>query len=99
MAKPQTMVATYSCACARELISVTKRKLGKFQPFKNNPTPAIQSSPPVKSSNVATKVKKEATTIQKRLTPAQVEEYRRKNLCFKCDELYTYGHKCKETEV
>ena len=31
----------------------------------------------------------------RRLSPAQVEEYRRKSLCFKCDEPYSPGHKCK----
>ena len=35
----------------------------------------------------------------KGLPPAQVEEYRRKNLCFKCDEPYTFGHKCKSRSL
>ncbi|XP_074271204.1 uncharacterized protein LOC141595129 [Silene latifolia] len=30
----------------------------------------------------------------KRLTPAEIEEKRKKNLCFQCDEPYTAGHKC-----
>jgi len=29
----------------------------------------------------------------KRLTFAQVEEYRKKNLCFKCDEKFVPSHK------
>ena len=32
----------------------------------------------------------------KRLTLAQVDENRKKGLCFKCDEPYTTGHKCKQ---
>ncbi|XP_074297855.1 uncharacterized protein LOC141628647 [Silene latifolia] len=31
----------------------------------------------------------------KRLTPAEIEEKRKKNLCFQCDEPYTFGHTCK----
>lgn len=40
-------------------------------------------------------VKLPGQTPVRRLTPAQIEEYRRKNLCFKCDEPFTLGHKCK----
>ena len=30
----------------------------------------------------------------KRLTLEQVEEYRKKGLCFRCDEKFNPGHKC-----
>ena len=35
----------------------------------------------------------------RRLTPAQIEEYRKKNLCSKCDEPFTFGHKCKNRSI
>ena len=44
-------------------------------------------------------VKEGSSTPQiamKRLTLAQVDENRKKGLCFKCDEPYTIGHKCKQ---
>ncbi|XP_074297152.1 uncharacterized protein LOC141627838 [Silene latifolia] len=31
----------------------------------------------------------------KRLSPAEIEDKRKKNLCFQCDEPYTPGHTCK----
>ena len=34
-------------------------------------------------------------TAKKRLTPTQVEEYKKKGISFKCDEAYTVGHKCQ----
>ena len=33
----------------------------------------------------------------RRLTPAQVEEY--KNMCLKCDEPFTFDHKCKSKSI
>ena len=35
----------------------------------------------------------------RRLTPARLEEYRRKSVCFICDGPYTIGHKCKNKHL
>lgn len=35
----------------------------------------------------------------KKLTPTEIEERRKKKLCFNCDEPYQWGHKCKKLFV
>ena len=34
-----------------------------------------------------------------RLTPAQMEERRKKGLCFNCDEKFQPGHQCKSAKL
>lgn len=36
------------------------------------------------------------TVPLKRLTPSEMEERKKRGLCFNCNERYTYGHKCKQ---
>ena len=35
----------------------------------------------------------------KRLTPAQMDERRKRGLCYNCDEKWAVGHKCKNTKL
>ena len=48
-----------------------------------------------KNQSVTVPGKDTNTGPMRRLSPSQVEEYRRKGLCFKCDESYSPGHKCQ----
>ncbi|KAL8551445.1 hypothetical protein ACS0TY_000515 [Phlomoides rotata] len=41
----------------------------------------------------------EKVTPTKRLTPAEMEQRKKKNLCFNCDETFFPGHKCKKLFV
>ena len=89
--RPTTMVSAYRSAVARESIAVAERKQSRFVPFKGSVNnPLITRNQPVPAA-----VKNTNTTPGRRLSPIQVEEYRKKGLCFKCDEAYTPGHKCQ----
>ena len=93
--KPLTMVSAYRSAIARESITAAEKKLNKFPSYKGN-----VSSPGLSPrSSVAPAASREGGPVTnapvRRLSPSQVEEYRRKSLCFKCDEPYSPGHKCK----
>lgn len=100
--KPLLMVAAYRSVCAWEMIAITEKRMNRFQPYKNpgNPTehPALQGK-----NQGTSAVRKESNSANpvpiRRLTPKKIEEYRRKNLCFKCDEPFTYGHKNKNRSL
>jgi len=74
--------------------------MNRFQSYKGTGSPAAHA-PPSKGSALA--IGKEGGSASqlpiRRRTPEKVEDYRRKNLCFKCDEPYTMGHKCKNNSL
>jgi len=96
--KLASMVVTYRSAYVREMIALTERRLAKFRPYKGFNSSTLLSPSPVKAL-AASATGKEGSpgvkTTMRRLTLAQLEEYKRKNLCFKCDVPYIFGHKCK----
>ena len=102
MDMPLMMVAAYRSACAREMIALTGKRLSMFQSYKS-PNSLVVHIPPAAKGLPPTAASKEgdsATQVPiRRLTPEKVEEYRRKNLCFKCDEPFTPGHKCRNKSL
>ena len=72
--------------------------MGRFQPYKGESSTSGHSIPIGKALSSTVIIKEGKPTGQipvRRLPPGQIEEYTRKNLCFKCDEPFTLGHKCK----
>ena len=87
-----TMVSTYRSACAQEIITVAKKNLEKGSSVKFNHTVAGQGIPSEKffpNKDPSTCLKGPV----KRLTLDQVEDYRKRGLCFKYDEKFTPGHR------
>ena len=63
--------------------------MANFQSYKGSNSSALHSPLAVKALAITAtgkEVSSGAKTPITRLIPTQVEEYRRKNLCFKCDE-------------
>ena len=88
MDKPLTIVVAYRSACAREMIAITDKRLGKNQPYKSSSFPALQSPSSAKGLTTDAAGKEGSSETQapiRRLSAAKVEEYRKKNLCFKCE--------------
>ena len=90
--KPMTMVVAFRSVDAREMISLTDKKLAKFQ-FNKPSTHAIALHNSVTGKGGAGNISNKSPV--KRLTPLQVDEYRKKGLCFRYGEPYTHGHHCK----
>ena len=75
------------------MITIAERKVVKGSSVKFSPNVAGQGIlggkfTPNKDTNTDPK------DPVKRLTPDQVEGYRKRSLCFKCDEKFTPGHRC-----
>jgi len=99
---PLSMVAAYRSACARESIALIEKRLSMFQPFRSSGSLTMQTPTPTKNLTSTTTDKGGGPQSQvpiKGLSPAKVEEYRRKNLCFKCDEPFAYSYKCKNKSL
>lgn len=67
--------------CARELISITEKKLRKFQSYKGTSSSNLHPLAQAKGSTAITTGGEGKVTSQntmRRLTPTQVEEYREK---------------------
>ena len=43
MDKPLTIVVAYRTACATEMIAITDKRLGEYQPYKSSSFPALRS--------------------------------------------------------
>lgn len=82
LAKHQENTATQ---IQHDIDSSVKQSSAYMRSYK---TPVVE-----KSLKVQTPVAK--TIPLKRLSPAEMEERKRKGLCFNCNEKFTYGHKCK----
>ena len=81
-------------------------KWGQSKPPLNNSTPTRFSHVP--SSNTASSqhprpmpnpTAKPSTRPIRRLTTAEIQEKRDKNLCFKCNEPYKPGHQCRRAQL
>ena len=84
-----TMVSAYRSAVAREFIAAAEKKLKRIAPYRGSASTPVLS--PKNSMIPATgrDVSSATSAPIRRLSPSQVEEYRRKSLCFKCDEPYS----------
>ena len=89
---------TYRSACAREVIIAIDRRVFRLPAYKGYQANPAKFDLGLRVQKTDTEGREKpstsANTIRK-LTPARVEEYRKKNLCFKCDGPYSQGHKCK----
>ena len=104
--KPETIAAAYRNACAREAIAAIDRIVTKYPtakgfqyaPLNTMSGNRVQTTFAEKSDYNSSKKDDISLSTQnpaRRLSPSQVEDYRRKNLCFKCDAPYSPRHKCR----
>lgn len=66
----------------------------KIRPWNDNQKGSILGPP--------TLVKDEARGVKlpiQKLSPSQVEERKKKSLCFRCDDKWVVGHQCKTPRV
>ena len=74
------------------MIAITEKKLCKYQPYKSSSFPALQSPSSIKGLATAAAGKEGSSETRapiRRQSPAKVEEHRKKNISFKCDEPFT----------
>ncbi|KAL2232925.1 UNVERIFIED_CONTAM: hypothetical protein Sindi_1472500 [Sesamum indicum] len=64
----------------------------------HHPTKSLPPKPPFKPPN-RNSSPRPSTQPTRFLTEAEVKAKREKNLCFRCDEPYTPGHRCKHRQV
>ncbi|KAL2251677.1 UNVERIFIED_CONTAM: Retrovirus-related Pol polyprotein from transposon [Sesamum indicum] len=64
----------------------------------HHPTKSLPPKPPFKPPN-RNPSPRPSTQPTRFLTEAEVKAKREKNLCFRCDEPYTPGHRCKHRQV
>ena len=94
LSKPLTMVAAYRNVSARETITTAKRKVSR-PPLSKNFCNLHESECWVWNKTTQGKgIESTTNPTIKRLTPEQVNDYRKKGLCFKCDDKFLPGHKC-----
>lgn len=94
--KPLSLPQAINIAKLQES-TLERQKVGSKGPlraYSQNPQPlkAVRTTPlePVRG------LIEPRATITKRLSNEEVEERKKKGLCFNCDEKYVYGHKCKK---
>ena len=82
MLRPCSLPDAIGLARMQEEKVNARRRAPRFEPGKSglNPNPNIS---------------KNSTPIIKRLTPPEMEERRKKGLCYNCDEKFAPGHRCK----
>ena len=89
--KPLTMVSSYRSACPWESIALIDKKMGQMLTSSATPVPqANYTGKPLSVTSTDKGGDLNPKLPMRRPTPAQVEDYRKKSLCFKCDEPYTF---------
>ncbi|XP_035823519.1 uncharacterized protein [Zea mays] len=96
---PETLVAAMSLAWQVELMESERpaqqpRAPSRGQPSAYTPRAALPATPPLMAHSAPLVVAEQGRDEgnQRRLTPDEMAERRRQNLCFNCNERYTRGH-------
>jgi len=89
-ANPQNFDAAVSLAKTFETKWLSANKYAKQNFLKNN----IKNSSGHNQESTSSK-----PTKIKTLTPEEILDKKKKNLCFGCNEKYHYGHKCKTKQI
>ena len=92
MLNPPTLNAAFGLAKIQEKILLANKKNSKN--VQEQIRPSILGAPKLTAGN-ETKIRLPI----KRLSPAQVEERRRKGLCYNCDDKWSPEHKCKRAKL
>ena len=89
MLSPKSLNEAFGLAKIQEEYNWSCKKFAKAQGDQGKPS--ILGAPPKTSSLLETKPRLPI----KRISPAQMEERKKKGLCYNCDEKWAPGHKCK----
>ena len=92
MLNPPTLNAAFGLAKIQEEFLLANKKNSKN--VQEQIRPSILGAPKLTAGN-ETKIRLPI----KRLSPAQVEERRRKGLCYNCDDKWSPEHKCKGAKL
>ncbi|XP_059456454.1 uncharacterized protein LOC132186493 [Corylus avellana] len=96
MFKPQSLLAAYGLAKVQEEHVLNGRRFkgsgGNFS------SPSIPRGGGVNSQNLTLGTPKATVPVQK-ISQAQMEDRRRKGLCYNCDAKWQYGHKCQNPKL
>ena len=97
MLNPPTLIAAFGLAKIQEvyLLSCKRSYKGTHEqarpPLLGVPKPSLLGAPPME--NRSTKI------LVKKISAAQMEERKKKGLCYNCDDKWAPGHKCKQTTL
>jgi hypothetical protein len=94
MFKPQTLLTTYGLAKVQEEYVLTERRFRNA----NGQYYANTRSGGFMNQNSAIGTPKAVVPIQK-ISPQQMEERRKKVLCYNCDAKWQYGHRCQNPKL
>ena len=92
MLTPQSLNATFGLAKIQEEYLISCKKSSKIQ--QEIGKPSILGFP-----KVNTFVEAKSRIPIKRISLAQMEERKKKGLCYSCDEKWGLGHKCKSAKL
>ena len=92
MLNPQNLNATFGLAKIQEEYLMASRR--NIKSWNDGPKTSILSPPPV----IKNDPKSAKMAIQK-ISPSQMEERRKKELCYYCDDKWFMGHKCKTPKI
>ena len=92
MLNPQSLNAAFGLAKIQEEYLISCRRSSKIQ--QETGKPSILGLP-----KVNTFVEAKSKIPIKRISPAQMEERKKKGLCYNCDDKWGPSHKCKNTKI
>ncbi|KAL4607501.1 hypothetical protein ACB092_09G179000, partial [Castanea dentata] len=92
MLSPKNLNEAFGLAKIQEEYLMSSRKFQKSSSFELSKPSILGPRPDVKMDS------KFKLPLQ-RLSPAQMEERRKKGLCFNCDEKFQLGHHCKSAKL
>lgn len=95
MLNPQSLNVTFGLAKIQEEYVMSCRKSVKYQ--QDSGKNSILGLPKSNGSNGMVETKPSIPI--KRITPAQMDERRKKGLCYNCDEKWRPGHKCRNAKL
>ncbi|KAL3646227.1 hypothetical protein CASFOL_011407 [Castilleja foliolosa] len=93
---PNNLEQAYMMARKQEVVLDTWHKSGKLV---HKAAPTWQRETKQSDSSKRESVGMSPAVAVKRLSREQMDERRRRGLCFNCDESYSFGHRCKKLFV
>ena len=97
MLNPLTLIAAFGLAKIQEeyLLSCKRSYKGTHEPIRPSlqgaPKPSLLGAPPMDNRPSRIPIK--------RISAAQMEERKKKGLCYNCDDKWAPGHKCKQASL
>ena len=92
MLNPENLNAAFGLAKIQEEYLMASRR--NIKSWSDGPKASTLSPPPV----IKNDPKSAKMAIQK-ISPSQMEERRKKGLCYYCDDKWFMGHKCKTPKI